>query len=154
MATKIDHKDRLPNQAVSEETRAAIKKALPEALLRNPGNLDAAAREVGITTTTLNRWRSEDDDFAQIVDDARNVWHGKIAGGLYQQALDGQLTAAIFVSKAQMGWSDRQAIDHKVHIEYADGSSAGKDQAPSEISPPVLSIVSGGGSKEEDGDDN
>lgn len=50
--------------------------------------------------------------FDRELKDGRAVVHARVGAGIVSQALEGNLTAQIYYSKAQMGWRDRVAFGY------------------------------------------
>lgn len=77
-------------------------------------NLDQIADYFGMSDTTLHRRMKEDPNVLKAYKRGRAQAAAKVGQSLLQQALDGNLTAAIFYAKTQMGWREVQQIDANV----------------------------------------
>lgn len=64
------------------------------------------AKVVGIDPKTLRKHYRDELDTGHIRANAR------VAESLYQQAINGNVTAGIWWTKARMGWSEKTYIDH------------------------------------------
>ena len=62
---------------------------------------------MGLTGKTLRKHYRDELSGGQIRANAA------VAGALYKMAIDGNVTAAIFWTKARMGWSDRGPLSHE-----------------------------------------
>jgi hypothetical protein len=61
---------------------------------------ETIATVIGIDGLTLKK------HFAEVLRTAKAKALGRVASGLYQQAFDGNTTAAIFIMKTQGGWRE------------------------------------------------
>ncbi|MFG6094099.1 hypothetical protein SPB21_02565 [Leptothoe sp. ISB3NOV94-8A] len=68
--------------------------------------LDAIATVIGISPSTLDRWLTR-EDIRAAYERGRAISTDNIAQSLYDQAMAGNVTAAIFWLKAQAGWTDK-----------------------------------------------
>jgi hypothetical protein len=67
---------------------------------------ESIARVIGIDPKTLRKHFREELDTAEIKANA------KIGGTLFNKAINGDTTAAIWWSKARMGWKERTQFQH------------------------------------------
>lgn len=63
------------------------------------------AEVIGIDADTLKK------HFAEVLRTAKAKALGRVASGLYQQAFDGNTTAAIFIMKTQGGWKETEHLE-------------------------------------------
>jgi hypothetical protein len=59
-----------------------------------------------VSDSTLDRWMSE-PKIKRAYERGRLIAHGQVAGTLFNLAIEGDTTAAIFYLKAQAGWVDK-----------------------------------------------
>jgi hypothetical protein len=71
----------------------------------------AAVTRGGIDADTLKK------HFKDELRESRIKANAKIGGSLYNRAINGDTTAAIFWAKTQMGWSEKQHIEHSGEIK-------------------------------------
>ena len=110
------------------------------------GNLELAAKKLGTCYHTLHRWSKKYPEVQKAIEDSKQTIAEKVKNTIVGQALNGQLTAAIYYSKAQMGWSDRQIVEHRglgFNVSTTTDESTLADE-----SRPTLRVVDGGGPPE------
>ena len=75
---------------------------------------DSIARVLrdGIDEKTLRK------HFRQELDTAATKANAKVAGTLYNKALSGDTTAAIWWSKTRMGWKETQVSEHTGNVNF------------------------------------
>ena len=83
------------------------------------------AKLVGIDTKTLLKWYRDE------LDTGKARANAQVAKTLFQQAIGGNITAAIFWMKAQAGWRDRPSFEDfgEAPSPIADGLKAARDRA-------------------------
>ena len=74
--------------------------------------LDAIATVIGVSSSTLDRWL-EREDIRAAYDRGRIIATDNVAQSLYNQAMTGNVAAAIFWLKAQAGWTDKPQPEQK-----------------------------------------
>lgn len=74
--------------------------------------LDAIATVIGISSSTLDRWLQR-EDIRAAYDKGRAIATDHVAQSLYNQAIGGNVAAAIFWLKAQAGWTDKPQPEQK-----------------------------------------
>ncbi|MCA8326176.1 DNA-packaging protein [Burkholderia cepacia] len=79
------------------------------------------ARFFGTTDRTIRTWKQQHPEFANALDQAKEVADAQIVGALYTNALAGNVTAQIFWLKNRQPAKWRDKVDHE---------HAGKDGAP------------------------
>ena len=72
------------------------------------------AAALGIDPDTLVKYRRKNSDFSAAIKVGQATGIGKITNALFEQAKDGNTSAAIFYLKNRAGWADRQEVDMKV----------------------------------------
>lgn len=87
---------------VTEEGLAAIERMAAE------GNANATiARALGTDARTLRRLRDDDERVAQAYDTGKARLADELTDILLTHARNGNVTAAIYLSKARLGWRDQ-----------------------------------------------
>jgi|TARA_Y100000310_G_scaffold304804_1_gene344333 hypothetical protein len=76
---------------------------------------EGIARVIGIDPKTLRKHFRDELDTASIKANA------KIGGTLYNKAINGDTTSAIWWSKARMGWSEKQEHEHSGSLAVITG---------------------------------
>lgn len=96
------------------------------------GNIAAIARVLGVSRGTIYNRIAESPTLAAAFDDASESFVDAVESALFDNALDGNVAAQIFIMKAhpkskRRGWGERQEITGadgqglRVVIEYEDG---------------------------------
>lgn len=75
-----------------------------------------------VNVATLNRWKKSHPEFCASIKEGKRVADAEVAHSLYQRALNGDTTAAIFwlKNRRKQNWRDKQEIDHGVTDELAE----------------------------------
>jgi hypothetical protein len=96
---------------MNQRCKATKKKRFVVAL-REHGIIGIAAQAAGVHRSSIYRWADEDPDFAQEVDNAREVAVDVIEESLYTKAKNGDTIAQIFYLKARRPiFRDRINVD-------------------------------------------
>lgn len=74
--------------------------------------LDQIAASFGVSTDTLHRRRRESAELEAAIRRGQSKGIAKVANSLYEQAMKGNVAAAIFYLKARANWSDRVELTH------------------------------------------
>ena len=77
-------------------------------------NLDQIADYFDMSSDTISRRMKEDPQVLRAYKRGRAKAAAQVGQSLLSQALNGNLTAAIFYAKTQMGWREVQQIDANV----------------------------------------
>jgi len=91
-----------PAHQPTEESRKSVKAMSAYGIPQ-----DDISEAVGITGKTLRKHYRDELRGGMIRANAA------VAGALYKMAIDGNVTAAIYWTKARMGWSDRGPQSHE-----------------------------------------
>jgi ACT domain-containing protein len=78
------------------------------------GNITMSCKEAGVSRTTYYRWREDDENFRQSVDDIEEMSIDFAESALKKQIQDGDTTAIIFYLKTKgkkRGYTEKQEID-------------------------------------------
>lgn len=76
--------------------------------------MDSIADFFGISDDTLRARIKENPEISRVYKKGRARAHATVGGSLLQQARAGNLTAAIFYAKTQMGWSETRNVNANV----------------------------------------
>lgn len=97
-------------------------------IIQHNGNISAVARQLGYKSRgLLYRRINESSTLQAAVIDARETFVDEVESALFNEALDGNVTAQIFIMKAhpaakRRGWGERQEVTGKdggaVVVEY------------------------------------
>ena len=96
----------------------AKKQAVVQALKVSFGNITTACEQVGITRTTFYRWKAEDPEFKEVVENIDEYLLDFAEHSLFKQIRDGNTTATIFYLKTKgkhRGYIEKQEIESKNH---------------------------------------
>jgi predicted transcriptional regulator len=66
------------------------------------------ADSLGVSSDTIGRRKKKYADFAEAIKRGHAKGVGKIANALFEQAMSGQVAAAIFYMKNRANWTDKQ----------------------------------------------
>jgi hypothetical protein len=76
--------------------------------------LEQIADYFGIANSTLRLRIQEDQNILGAYKRGRARAHASVGGNILQQALAGNLTAAIFYAKTQMGWRETKQVEANI----------------------------------------
>ena len=124
---------------LSKGKRSALKRALPDAYRLEAGNLTATGEALGVARTTITRLISEDPELQTTIAGIDKEIADRIVHTIVGRALNNDLTASIYWTKAQLGWSDRSTVVHKGLNFDPPVKAAGDDAEPIK-----LAVVNGG----------
>jgi len=79
---------------------------------KHNGNLAAIARELRVSRGTVRNRIADSPRLQTAVDDAREIYVDRVESALYENALEGNVAAQIFIMKAhpaakRRGWGER-----------------------------------------------
>ena len=97
------------------------KAAMIQSLEKNLGNVTVSAPLAGIERTTHYLWMKEDPDYAEAVNELKNVAVDFYEQALHERIKAGSDAAVIFALKTQgrsRGWQERQEL--KVEHNYSE----------------------------------
>lgn len=110
------------NDKVGHLKRLSPEKAvMVKALEKHLTNVTMAAMEVGISRNTHYQWLKEDPDYAEAVNELKNVAVDFYEQALHERIKAGSDAAVIFALKTQgrsRGWQERQEL--KVEHNYSE----------------------------------
>lgn len=96
-------------------------------IAQHRGNIAAIARSLNVSRGTIHNRIKESSRLAVEIDEARESFVDDVEFALYDNALDGNVAAQIFIMKAhptakKRGWGERQEVTGKdggpVFVEY------------------------------------
>lgn len=85
-----------PDNATDKVTRLA-KRGVKESDI---------AKGFGVSPKTFRRWKNENDEIKEALITARQIEEDALVGILYEKAMDGDRTSAIFLLKARHGYRE------------------------------------------------
>lgn len=92
---------------------AISQKAIKEAIIQYKGNLTKVAQSLDVSRGAIHNRVNKSDTLKKTLQDSRDMRNDSVRDVLYEQAVDeGNTTAAIFIAKTQMGWKEKQEIEH------------------------------------------
>ncbi len=80
-------------------------------------NYEQISAALGISSETLGRYRKLNVDFMEAIKAGQAKGIAKITNALFNQAEDGNTSAAIFYLKNRAGWADKQEIDLEASVK-------------------------------------
>lgn len=92
------------------------KKKVLEVLGQNAGIISASCRAAKITRFTFYKWYNEDPDFAEKVDDVKEMQKDVAEALILKKMKEGDTTMLIFYAKTQMkdrGYTERKEVTGK-----------------------------------------
>jgi len=84
--------------------------------------LDRVARSLGISLRTLQRKKRELSQFGQALEDGHATAVATMSNRLWEMAMNGDVTAAIFWLRARAGWRDSDAAGVGVNVNSGAGT--------------------------------
>lgn len=117
-------------------------KGLKETIEKHRGNISLVARSFGVSRTTIYKHLNKHPELKVYLADEREKMIDNVESVLYNQALDGNITAVIFFLKTQgknRGYIERQEITgkdgepQKVEVEYINSPIKHPELSPGSI---------------------
>ena len=124
---------------LSKAKLAKLKRGIPDAYRDNGGNLTGTAEALGTTRPTLTHAIEADSGLQSTIAGIDKEIADRIVHTIVGRALNNDLTASIYWTKAQLGWSDRSTVVHK-GLNFDPPVKAADDDAE----PIKLAVVNGG----------
>lgn len=109
-------KQKITSQKTASKVRnrvAGSKKELLTALGKSSGIVSSACKAAGISRVTFYKWYNEDADFAEKVDDIKELQKDFCEALILKKMKEGDTTMIIFYAKTQMkdrGYSERKEV--------------------------------------------
>lgn len=77
------------------------------------------AKALGVSYDVWKRWKTEDEDIKKAFQEARQIEEEKLVGILFEKAMDGDRTSAIFLLKARHGYieGDKSVNANQVNVQ-------------------------------------
>ncbi len=94
-----------------------IKKAVLEKLIESQGNVSEACKAAGIARSTFYLWKSEDEQFAQEVDEIIEATIDAVEGYLMKEMKAGNPACIIFFLKTRAkhrGYIEKSEIENTI----------------------------------------
>ena len=92
-----------------------------EAKLRElAGNFSAVARALGVTRSAVSLFVSKREKLKAIAEECRETFVDNVESAIYKEALNGNVTAQIFILKTlgkDRGYVEKHQIEHGGHID-------------------------------------
>ncbi len=90
-------------------------KAIEKQIRQKRGNISAVAKTFGVSRTAIYKRIESSETLKKAITEARDTMLDNVERTLYDQAVDGNMTAVIFMLKTQgkkRGYVERQEIQH------------------------------------------
>ena len=100
-------------------------KEIEKAIHDKRGNVSAVARHFGVTRKTLYKRINKSPKLQEALVEARNTMLDNAETTLYDEAINGNITALIFFLKTQgksRGYTERQEVEHGggIRVKYVN----------------------------------
>ena len=92
---------------------AISQKAIKEAIIEYKGNISRVAESFGKSRGTIYNRINKNDTLKRVLQESRDKRNDRVVDVLYNAADGGNVTAAIYITKAQMGWKETAVTEHK-----------------------------------------
>ena len=106
--------------------QAKRKKEFIEAFQKSLALVASTCRKVGISTVTFYNWYNEDSNFAEKIDEIRELAKDAVESKIYKKIDEGDTTMLIFYAKTKM--KDRGYVERQ-EVTGADGKNLIEQQA-------------------------
>lgn len=97
-----------------------LKAGIVEEKLRElSGNLAAVGRALGVTRQAVSAFVIKHPSLVKVAEECRETFVDNVESALYREALNGNVTAQIFILKTQgkgRGYVERQELEHSGEI--------------------------------------
>jgi predicted transcriptional regulator len=98
-----------------------------EAKLRElAGNYSAVARALGVTRSAVSLFVSKRPKLKAVAEECRETFVDNVESAIYKQALDGNVTAQIFILKTlgkSRGYIEKHELEHSWHKDVTELSN-------------------------------
>jgi predicted transcriptional regulator len=84
------------------------------------GNFSAVARALGVTRAAVSKFVNQRPKLKAVADECRETFVDNVESAIYKQALDGNVTAQIFILKTlgkSRGYIEKHQLEHSGHID-------------------------------------
>ncbi len=109
-------------QKISDWLEDEYKLTLLKGWARNGLTNDQLAECMGISETTLYKWKAENTEFAELLKANKDYADTQVENALYKAAMEGNTTAQIFWLKNRRrdNWRDKQDVEVSGDISIVD----------------------------------
>lgn len=106
---------------VTDWTEDEVKSTLLKGWARNGLTNEQIAANMGISKVTFYEWRNKFPNFANLIKEDKDYADTQVENALYKQALEGNVTAAIFwlKNRRRNNWKDKQDVEVSGEIGIA-----------------------------------
>lgn len=107
---------------VTDWTEDEVKSTLLKGWARNGLTNEQIAANMGISKVTFYEWRNKFPNFANLIKEDKDYADTQVENALYKQALEGNVTAAIFwlKNRRRKDWKDKQDLEVTGELGIAD----------------------------------
>lgn len=107
---------------VTEWLEDDVKRTLLKGWARNGLTNDQIAENMQIDRSTFYDWCNKYTDFADLLKEDKDYADTQVENALYKQALDGNVTAAIFwlKNRRRNNWKDKQDVEVSGEVGIVD----------------------------------
>ena len=107
---------------VTEWLEDDVKRTLLKGWARNGLTNDQIAENMQIDRSTFYEWCNKYQDFADLLKEDKDYADTQVENALYKQALEGNVTAAIFwlKNRRRKDWKDKQDLEVTGELGIAD----------------------------------
>jgi transposase len=107
---------------VTDWTEDEVKSTLLKGWARNGLTNEQIAANMGISKVTFYEWRNKFPNFANLIKEDKDYADTQVENALYKQALDGNVTAAIFwlKNRRRNNWKDKQDVEVSGEVGIVD----------------------------------
>ena len=92
---------------------AISQKAIKKAIIDYKGNVSRVAESFGVSGGAIRNRIAKSATLKKTLQESRDSRNDRVVDVLYNAADGGNVTAAIYITKAQMGWKETAVIEHK-----------------------------------------
>jgi transposase len=99
-----------------------VKSTLLKGWARNGLTNEQIAANMGISKVTFYEWRNKFPNFANLIKEDKDYADTQVENALYKQALEGNVTAAIFwlKNRRRNNWKDKQDVEVSGEVGIVD----------------------------------
>jgi transposase len=107
---------------VTDWTEDEVKSTLLKGWARNGLTNEQIAANMGISKVTFYEWRNKFPNFANLIKEDKDYADTQVENALYKQALDVNVTAAIFwlKNRRRNNWKDKQDVEVSGEVGIVD----------------------------------
>jgi transposase len=107
---------------VTDWTEDEVKSTLLKGWARSGLTNEQIAANMGISKVTFYEWRNKFPNFANLIKEDKDYADTQVENALYKQALEGNVTAAIFwlKNRRRNNWKDKQDVEVSGEVGIVD----------------------------------